>query len=132
MPASKLLIVDDNAVVRDALAIVLEPLEEFEICSMAKSVAEALTCAEAYTPDMALVDLSLKGDNGLTLIGELRAVQPKLKIVAYSLHDEAYYIETAKSAGADGYVIKSEKPKVLIETLRGIWQGNKRFPEAGK
>lgn len=129
VPASKLLIVDDNAVVRDALGIVLEPCDDFTVCAEAKSAHEAITRAEDTKPDIALVDLSLKGDDGLSLIGQLRALRPEMRIVVYSLHDEMYYIATAKNAGADGYVIKSEKPKVLIETLRRVLSGQSRFPE---
>lgn len=132
MPKSRLLIIDDNATVRDVLAIVLEPCEEVEICASAKCSAEALESVKSANPDMALVDLSLKGDNGLTLIGDLRVLYPELKIIAYSLHDEAFYIEAAKTAGADAYVIKSERPKVLLETLRSVQQGDNRFPEPGK
>jgi DNA-binding NarL/FixJ family response regulator len=82
-----------------------------------------MAAAEALRPDAAVVDISLEGRNGLELIKDIKAAVPHLPILALSMHDETLYAERALRAGAQGYVMKKEPTKSLIEALRRILGG---------
>lgn len=83
----------------------------------------ALRDIKAAPPDLALVDISLKGSDGIELLKELRAQVPDLKVLMLSMHDEALYAERALRAGANGYVMKQEPPQTLMAAVRRILGG---------
>ena len=74
---------------------------------------------------MAIVDLSLKGSNGLELIKQLRSQSLKLKLLVFSMRDEGIYAERALRAGADGYITKEEGTEKVIEAIRLLMQGKR-------
>ena len=74
-----------------------------------------------------MVDISLKGGNGIELIPQLRKLNQDMKAVVFSLHDEAAYIDAAKKAGAHGYMIKGDSPQAMIKCLRIINAGQTQF-----
>ncbi len=79
----------------------------------------------ALKPDVAIVDLSLKGSSGLELIKQLRAQALKLKLLVFTMRDEGIYAERALRAGADGYITKEEGTEKAIEAIRLLMQGKR-------
>ena len=131
-PAARVLVVDDNPSIREAVSIILEDEPDLHVCGEAGGIAEALAQCEALQPHLALIDLSLQGEDGLDLVRHLRDSDPALHSVVFSLHDEQLYIDGAREAGARGYVIKSEDPDDIVACMRGVLGGNSRFPPPGQ
>ena len=119
----RILIVDDHPAVRKGLALLLEP-EGIEVCAEAHSAGEALSLADAHSPDLALVDLSLGSGNGLALIEEF--VRRGLPSLAYSMHEDGRSIQRVFAAGGHGYVTKRETHDVLIAAIGEVAE-NRRF-----
>jgi DNA-binding NarL/FixJ family response regulator len=125
----RLLIVDDHPAVREGLSRLLSS-EGMEVCAEAGSGADALAQVEACHPDVAIVDLSLDGEDGLRLVADFRA--RAVRTLVYSMHSDATHVEGAFAAGALGYVTKAEFRGVLIEAIQAVSAG-RRFvsPVAG-
>ncbi|MBL7114681.1 MAG: response regulator transcription factor [Kiritimatiellae bacterium] len=128
-PVIRVLIVDDNPTVRAAVALILEDENDLSTCGEACDIADALKQCEALQPDLALVDLSLRGEDGLDLVKRFRLCAPSMRLVVFSLHDEPFHIDGAREAGAHGYVIKSEDPQYVLDCMRRVMAGENRFPQ---
>lgn len=119
----RLLVVDDHAIVRHGLALLLSRHKEFVVAAEAGSKAEALAALAKQAPDAAIIDLTLKDGSGLDLIRELRVRVPGLPCLVLSMHDELEYAEKALRAGALGYVMKENADEVIVNALRTILRG---------
>lgn len=121
--AIRVYLVDDHPLVREGLANLINQQRNMEICGEAESVPDALDGIAGAEPDVAVIDISLKGASGLDLIKQLKARQPQVKIVALSMHDESLYAERALRAGAQGYVMKRESSKKIIDAIGRVVEG---------
>jgi DNA-binding NarL/FixJ family response regulator len=99
------------------------------VCEEAESAAEALSALTRHVPDLVLLDLSLRGTPGLDLIRQIRAEQPKSPVLVLSMHDETPWAERVLRAGACGFVMKQEKPRVLIARIRQALAGDLALSE---
>ncbi len=120
---TRILLVDDHPILRHGLANVLNQQAHLTVCGEANDPAEALALAERLTPDLALVDLSLRQGDGIELLKDLRVRQPRMLTLVLSMHDEAMYAERALRAGARGYVMKQEKLDRLLLAIRRVLSG---------
>jgi DNA-binding NarL/FixJ family response regulator len=119
----RVLIVDDHAVLREGLALVINAQSDLLVCGEAGNVAGGLQAVAAERPDIALIDLSLMGGSGLELVKDLKAQYPKLPTLVLSLHDEALYAERALRAGARGYIMKRASTADLLAAIRKVLDG---------
>lgn len=126
---AKILIVDDHPLVREGLATRLSRQADLQVCGQAATEDEALALVKETSPDLVLVDLTLKGGHGLELIKQVRSDQPQIKMLVVSGFDESLYAERALRAGALGYVNKQESNEKLLEAIRTVLAG-KRFLSA--
>lgn len=117
----RIFLVDDHHVVREELAR-LPRQEGFTVCGEAGQLGEAQDRLRDERPGLAVVDLSLGGEDGLALIGELRA--RGVPVLVYSLHEGPLGIERAVAAGAAGYVSKREGVETLIDGIREVLAGH--------
>jgi DNA-binding NarL/FixJ family response regulator len=122
--ASRILLVDDHAVVRDGLAQLIQREDNLTICGEAASAEEALDVAMSLKPDLAIIDISLGGANGMELIKNLRVADPGVAILVLSMHDEMHYAERALRAGAKGYVMKRAARDRILEAIRTVLRGD--------
>ncbi len=111
---------------RQTYELLFADLPDLEICGTAANAEEALKAVPAARPDLAMVDISLPGRNGLELVADLRRDYPGLRILVLSGHDDEHYIREATRAGADGFVTKGDFQKLLQE-IRAVL----RSPPAG-
>jgi len=118
----RIVVVDDHPIVKQAMAMMFD-LEGWELCGDGANAASAKEIIQIQHPDLVVVDLSLVDSHGLDLIRDLHAQYPALSILVFSQHDESQYAERAIRAGANGYVMKSEAPKVLIDAIRTVLDG---------
>jgi DNA-binding NarL/FixJ family response regulator len=123
--AKRIVIVDDHPLFRKGLAeLIHSGKNHFAVCGEAGNTAEAMEVIRGLNPDLAIVDLSMPGANGIELIKNVRAEFPKLPILVLSMHDESLYAVRALRAGADGYVMKHEAMANVIHAVREIFNGH--------
>jgi len=120
----KIFIVDDHPVFRTGLARILTREEGLSVCGMAGDAEKALSEIPRLGPDLALVDISLPGMNGLELVKKLRSLDSSTKFLIVSVHDEALYADRALRIGADGYIMKQEDPAEIIRAIRDVLSGH--------
>lgn len=120
---TRVLLVDDHVILRDGLAQLISGESGLAVCGEAATAEEALSVATKVSPDLAIVDISLGGVNGIELIKNLSAVLPELKILVLSMHDESNYAERALRAGARGYVMKREARDRILDAIRTVMSG---------
>ena len=121
--AKRIVIVDDHPLFRKGLQEMIHSDGTFAVCGEAGNAAEAMEIIRKLNSDLAIVDLSLPGANGIELIKNIRAEFPRLPILVLSMHDESLYAVRALRAGADGYVMKHEAMANVIQAIREVFDG---------
>ena len=120
---AKVLIVDDHPVVRYGLLQMLSNEPDLEVCGEAASAQEALALVDQRKPDVAIVDISLKGTNGIELVKQIHAMRPEARILVSSMHDEKLFAERALRAGANGYINKQVAITEMVGAIRRVLSG---------
>src|SRR6476661_8563390 len=120
----RIVIVDDHPLFRKGLQELIQSDNSFAVCGEASNASEAMEVIRQVNPELAIVDLSLPGANGIELIKNIRAEFPKLPVLVLSMHDESLYAVRALRAGADGYVMKHEAMANVIQAIREIFNGH--------
>ncbi|MBN1698295.1 MAG: response regulator transcription factor [Spirochaetales bacterium] len=128
----KFIVIDDHPISREGLVYLINNEKDFSVVAEASSAEEALKIIKDREVDFALVDISLKGINGLQLIRKLTHAYPNLKILVVSMHDETLYGERAIDTGADGYIMKEETSHKVLKAIRQILSGNIYVSDAMK
>ena len=121
--AKRIVLVDDHPLFRKGLEELIHSDGNFAVCGEAGNAAEAMEVIRTLNPDLAIVDLSLPGANGIELIKNIRAEFSKLPILVLSMHDESLYALRALRAGAEGYVMKHEAMTNVIQAIREVFNG---------
>ncbi len=121
-----ILVVDDHPVVRSGIIAILARDPTLRICCEAGSEKEVLekTSGCGCRIDLAIIDLSLSKDSGFSLFRKMKNIQPGMKMLVFSLHDETIYAEKVLKAGAHGYLMKGEPGEKLLEAINVILGGN--------
>lgn len=119
----KVLLVDDHPIVRRGLAQYLAQTPDIRVCGEAQDGRSALEAIRRTRPDLVVMDLSLEGMNGLDLIQQIAATDPKLPLLVLSMHDETLYAERAIRAGARGYVSKDRPVEEVVGAIRRVLAG---------
>jgi DNA-binding NarL/FixJ family response regulator len=126
---AKILLVDDHPLVRDGLAQLIGGEADMTVCGEAASAEQALEAVTRLNPDLAIVDITLVGANGIELIKNLKAVRPLIPVLVLSMHDESHYAERALRAGASGYVMKREARDRIMDAIRIVLAGGDYLSE---
>jgi DNA-binding NarL/FixJ family response regulator len=121
----RILIVDDHPFVREGLALRISLHSDLEVCGEAETEDEAIALVKQTAPDLVLVDISLKGGNGIDLIKRIRSIEPTIKMLVISGFQESLYAERAFRAGALGYLNKQESNEKMIEAIRTVLAGER-------
>jgi DNA-binding NarL/FixJ family response regulator len=122
-PKTKVLLVDDHPILRQGLARMINAEADFVVCGEAEDAAKAFDAVGTLSPDVAVIDISLKGSNGIELTKNLKARYPALPILVLSMHDESLYAERALRAGALGYIMKEEASEQVLVGIRRVLAG---------
>jgi DNA-binding NarL/FixJ family response regulator len=123
----KVLLADDHELVRAQMRALLGELADFELVAETGDGNEALRLIGEKKPDLALIDLSMPGLNGLEVAAEVKARHPGTRVVIASMHSDEEYVRRARVAGAAGYLLKSADPEELKGALRAIARGESWF-----
>lgn len=119
----RIFLVDDHPLVRSGLATLIVAQPDMSVVGEADDAQNALEGIKKTDPHIALVDISLKGMDGMELIKHAKARFPSLAILVLSMHDESLYAERAIRAGAGGYIMKQEAAEKIIVAIRRILDG---------
>lgn len=130
----KIIIVDDHAMVRTGLKMLLSGKEDIEVAAEASEGDEGIRAALEHRPDVVLMDLSMPhGKDGLTAASELKKQLPDVAILMLTMHDDDEYLFRAINAGASGYVLKSAPHEELLTAIRSVAKGDAYlYPTATK
>ncbi len=121
----KIIIVDDHPIVSDGIRQLIEREDDMNVCLAVQDAESALKGIEKHSPDLIVVDISLKGAaNGIDLIKGVKKRYPRIKALVLSMHDENLYAERAIKAGAKGYIMKNDLTDNIIKAIRKIMDGN--------
>ncbi|HCU92254.1 MAG TPA: DNA-binding response regulator [Actinobacteria bacterium] len=120
---ARVMIVDDHAIVRQGMAMLIDREPDMIACCQAEKIEEAVRANRACRHDVAIVDLSLEGASGLELVRRLQFEFSDLPILVLAMHDESIYAESVLKAGARGYVMKQAATDTLLNALRQVLQG---------
>ncbi|MGH8045983.1 MAG: response regulator transcription factor [Chthoniobacterales bacterium] len=119
----RVLIVDDHPIFRHGISAMINAEADLHVCGEAGTAPAALDALRRLQPDVALVDISLPGTNGIELLKSMRAEFPKMPMLVVSMHDESLYALRALRAGALGYVMKAEALDLILTAIRKVLQG---------
>lgn len=130
----KLCIVDDHAMVRSGLKMLLNEKEHITVIGEASEGDEAIKLALLLKPDVVLMDLSMPhGKDGLTATKELKQLLPAVAVLILTMHDDDEYLFQGIHAGASGYILKSAPHEELLTAIRTVAEGNAYlYPTATK
>jgi DNA-binding NarL/FixJ family response regulator len=121
----KVLLADDHAIVRAGLRRLIEESGEIKVITEAADGEEALQEARKNPPDVAVIDISMPGMDGLEVVSQLRSFLPTLPILILTMHEEEQYVGRALSVGAMGYVTKRSAPEELVKAIRRLHGGGR-------
>jgi two-component system, NarL family, response regulator NreC len=128
----RILIVDDHAVVRSGLRLLLQAEEGLEPVGEAGTAREALVEARALKPDVILMDVVMPDGSGLDVIPTLLHERPETKVLMLSMQDDPQYVRQAFAAGASGYVLKEAADTEVVAAVREVARGGRYVhPELG-
>jgi Response regulator containing a CheY-like receiver domain and an HTH DNA-binding domain len=121
----RIVVVDDHAVVRSGLKMLLNDKHDMEVVGEASDGEEGIREAERLHPDVVLMDLSMPhGMDGLTATRELKSRMPDVAVLILTMHDDDEYLFRAIHAGASGYVLKSAPHEELTAAVRSVAGGD--------
>ena len=125
LPKSRrtVLLVDDHPLVREWLTNLINQQADLKVCGEAETGPQAIQALAATKPDIAIIDISLRGSSGIELIKDLKRLRPNLAVLVLSMHEEPHYAERAMRAGAKGYIIKRETTRRVITAIRQVLEG---------
>ncbi len=123
MAPVRILIVDDHAVVRAGLRLLLSADPELEIVGEAGDGAEALRLARDLAPDVVLMDISMPDMNGIEATRRIKVLCPGVAVLALTMHEDDQYFFEMLAAGASGYVPKRAAPNDLISAIHAVKHG---------
>ena len=122
-PVIRIMIVDDHAVVRDGLKAVISLMDDLAVVAEAGNGAEAMLKAQACAPDVILMDIGMKGENGIEVTQRLLDEDPARAVLMLTMHDGVEHAQRALKAGARGYVLKDAPSGEILEAIRAVAEG---------
>lgn len=123
MTTIRILLVDDHAVLRAGLRLLLDAQTDMQVIGEASDGSEALQLCETLNPDLVLLDLSMPGLGGLDTIPVMRKAAPTARILVLTMHDDESYLKGALRSGASGYVLKKAADSELLSAVRTVLRG---------
>lgn len=123
----RILVVDDDALIRDSLKILLELEEDFTVAGLASNGQEALDKCRELQPDLVLMDIRMPVMDGVLGTRRIKEQFRHIKVVLLTTFKDEEYIKEAMQSGAEGYILKNQSSDSIIESLRAVAKGNAVF-----
>lgn len=122
---ARVFLVDDHRIVRLGFRRLLEQSGTLSVAGEAASGEEALEKIPLVRPDLAVVDISMKGMDGIELTRQIKQHHPEVYVLIVSMHNERFYVDRALEAGADGYVLKDNVDELMLEATDAVLAGQR-------
>jgi two-component system response regulator DesR len=121
----RLLLADDQDLIRSALSALLDLEDDFEVVASVDRGDKVVDAALAHSPDVALLDIEMPGLDGLAAAAQLTARVPDCRVVVLTTFGRAGYLRRAMTAGAVGFVVKDAPPEALADAVRRVMRGER-------
>ena len=121
----KVVLIDDHAVVRSGLRLLLDSEEDMEVVGEGGNAKDAIFRARALKPDVILLDVVMPGESGVEVLPKLLKESPDSKVLVLSMQDDPSYVREAFAAGASGYVLKEAADEEVVSAIREIAGGGR-------
>src|SRR6185437_4364656 len=125
MDTTRILLVDDHAIVRQGYRRLLECDPSILVVGEASNASQACQTARELSPDVVVMDIALPGTSGIEATRRMLKDQPQLRILMFSMYDDAIYASRALEAGALGYLSKATAPEVLVQAIYAVSRGER-------
>ncbi len=119
----RVIIVDDHALMRTGLRLLLGMRPEYKVVGEAKGGQEGVRCADTLQPDLVLLDLSMPGTDGIEALKEIKRVSGQTRVLVLTAHKDEGHVVAALKAGADGYCLKDGDAEELLAAMRCLLNG---------
>jgi two-component system response regulator NreC len=120
----RIVVVDDHAVVRSGLRLLLDAEDDLEVVGEAGNAREAIFEVRAAKPDVVLLDVVMPGESGIQALPQVLHEAPGAKVLMLSMQDDPNYVREAFAAGARGYVLKEAVDAEVVAAIRDVAAGN--------
>ncbi|MDO8472568.1 MAG: response regulator transcription factor [Dehalococcoidia bacterium] len=130
MPEIRILIVDDHAMVREGIRMILAAQPDIKVVGEAADGAQAIEQVRQLDPDVALMDIAMPGLGGLEATLEIRKSHPRTRVLVLSQYDNKEYVFRFLKAGASGYILKSAAGTELVSAIRAVNEGGSSLDPA--
>ncbi len=121
----RVLLADDHSIVRAGLRRIVEDSEDMEVIAEASDGNEAIRKALEKLPDVAVIDVSMPGADGLEVLLQLKSRHPDMRVIILTMYEEEQYVIRAFEAGAMGYITKKSAPEQLTDAIRRVCSGSR-------
>jgi two-component system response regulator NreC len=118
-------LVDDHAVVRSGLRLLLEKQDDIEVVGEAGNAKDAIFRTRALKPNVILLDVVMPGESGIDVLPKLLKESPQTRVLVLSMQDDPSYVREAFAAGASGYVLKEAADEEVVSAVREIAEGGR-------
>ncbi|HSZ41517.1 MAG TPA: response regulator transcription factor [Trebonia sp.] len=125
MKPIRVLLAEDQAMIREALAALLSFEDDIEVVAQVGRGDEVITAAKAASPDVALLDIEMPGMDGLAAAAELHKLSPDIKIVILTTFGRPGYLRRAMESGVSGFIVKDSPADKLAATIRQVRDGKR-------
>jgi two-component system response regulator NreC len=122
-PRLRIVLVEDHAILRDGVKVLIEMESDFEVVGDFCRVQEGIDGICQLRPDLVVTDLALPGRSGIELLTEIRRLVPETRKLVLTAHENEEYVRAALNAGADGYVLKEANSSELMLAIRTVSAG---------
>ncbi|MCC5823165.1 MAG: response regulator transcription factor [Phycisphaerales bacterium] len=119
----KVVLVDDHTLMRGGVRSILSRAEHITVIGEAEDGREAVALASKLAPDMILIDIAMPGLNGVEATRKIHAVDPKIAVIALSMHSDERYVTGILDAGGRGYLLKTCSAEELIRAMDAVMRG---------
>ena len=126
----RVIVAEDHATIREGLKLIINAQSDMEVVADAEDGRTAIELAQKLQPDVALMDISMPGLNGLKATAKLKECCPEVHVLAVTRHKDDGYLQQVLKAGASGYVLKQSPPAELLHAIRAVANGGKYLDPA--
>jgi two-component system response regulator NreC len=123
MEKIRVLLADDHAVLRAGLRLLLDAQADMEVVGEASTGEQAVAQAKKLAPDVVLLDITMSDTDGLDAVRRIKEDNPKIKILALTMHDDESYLRKVLEGGGSGYVLKRSADTELLSAIRAVHEG---------
>lgn len=125
----KIMIVEDQKLIRNSLRIVIESIADIKVISMAENGEEAIHSCEGQLPDVILMDIQMPVMDGVQATEKIKERWPEVKVIILTTFQDITFVRNALNAGAEGYILKAVDPQFLIKGIELVYHGGSLVPQ---